>query len=393
MAEKLSNILNINGKDYEVTSTKSDIAVSAVTAEELNTGGVIKNATHIQANQDAIASIKNGNTVVPKAKVAEEAEEAAIADKAKQVENSLTITESHTNGATTDVKFNGSASKNVSIVPASGGKFTGRVTVPNVESNISLKDLSETVLNYSDIKSKMTADFTTELTTQLTNTSLVYKWKNSVLSPALANTNLAGISLIEGLEEDVNKFANKNYNNCLSNATNDPSNPDKIWLASYLYLCTDSKNIYYGTSDLSYAVHIAKNATTASQLSTGTVTKNATHIQANEEAIADIKDGTITVKKAESATRAAIAINSTNITDGTNKLTYSTLKDLDTKMNSIYASAGTVKKATRAFQDANGRLIHDNYYQSPYNTGNINKIHIGTNRPAPANYGDIWIKI
>ena len=152
------------------------------------------------------------------------------AEKAGQVENSLKITEVITGEETTANKeFNGSTPVDISVVPSTGGTFTGAINVP---------DTSEvqptSVLNYNDILNKVL--------TEISNHSTVYEWEaeedafdRGDLIAKLEGAAPSGICVVIGAEKDRLVFGRYNEKN-------------KV-LPAYLYICSDSGNIYYCTYD------------------------------------------------------------------------------------------------------------------------------------------------
>ena len=171
--------------------------------------------------------------------------------QADKVANPLTIYKSNLNKkATKLVEFDGGAAKSIDIVPASGGSFAGRITVPPV-SDATLKSDGDTVLNYNDIVNKVVDN--------LLNTSAMATWEGNQLSFTDPNkASVYGICVIKGLEEYLVEFASTNKLN-YENATSE--NPPKLeprWIPNYLYICTDTGNIYLGSCNTTDVTALAK---------------------------------------------------------------------------------------------------------------------------------------
>jgi hypothetical protein len=181
------------------------------------------------------------------------------AKKAERVERKLIVNQVGFGGTTLNsplVEFDGSGETNKSfeIIPTTGGKFKGPIRVPaanvthdgtdkgtsNIKSNGDFFD--DAVLNYKDIKDKVLAN--------LLNTSVLYKWNGTALD-ATIEKSINGITLITGTENNLNSnngFAKYNFNSATP-------------ISAYLYICTDTGNIYFGTADQASATRLAEKAT------------------------------------------------------------------------------------------------------------------------------------
>jgi hypothetical protein len=173
--------------------------------------------------------------------------------QAERVSNPLNIYKSNLNKkATKLVEYDGSTAKNVEIVPASGGSFSGRITVPDV-SEATLKSDGETVLNYNSIVNKVVE--------KLINTSTMATWDSTVGTPVFTNYNDAsinGLCVVKGTEADLNSV------NAEQEATGFLQlNFDNKWLPDFLYICIDTGNIYLGTADSVEATRLAVSADNA----------------------------------------------------------------------------------------------------------------------------------
>lgn len=146
-----------------------------------------------------------------------------------------------TTADTSVIEFDGSSQKTLGIVPADGGRFSGRITVPPV-SDTTLRSDGETVLNYKDIVSKVVD--------RLLNTSAMATWNNDELTFTDTETPAVhGICVVLGTEPDAANFAESNNENWnLATSENPPSSVPK-WLPNFLYICEDTGNIYLGKAE------------------------------------------------------------------------------------------------------------------------------------------------
>lgn len=130
-------------------------------------------------------------------------------------------------------EFDGSEEKILNIVPATGGGFSGGITVPAHDGTVR----KESVLNYQDIKDIVVP--------KLINTSVLYNWNGAGLNPTLDENDkkISSISVVAGAEALVDEFAS--YNNSYS------------ILPAYLYICDDTGNLYFGKSNSTEALKVA----------------------------------------------------------------------------------------------------------------------------------------
>lgn len=323
--------------------------------------------------------------------------------QANKVTNKLTVNKvTLSNTKSKLIDFDGSATKTLDIVPADGGAFTGRIKVPN-NTNSTVED--EAVLNYGDLRNKVL--------NQLINNSTIFSWSGSTLSvPTAGSSTIAGMSLVQGTEANVQRFANSNKNNATAVPNN--NNASKRWLAAYLYICSDTKNIYFGTSDKATATRLASEAkalkeTVKRNNKSVTIDYTALDIEAIESNVNKIINGTISVGKATSidcgnnqiiaGTALNSTLNSLNSTTSTNSANIAALQSSVDKIidgattvgkattATTATTAATAMKATIAEKDSNENII-SSYYQK--------RITLSTSAPSNSsnqgNNGDIWIK-
>lgn len=315
------------------------------------------------------------------------------AEKAKKVNEKFTINKVGLINTTT-VNYDGSVSQNIDIVPASGGKFSGNIAVRDL-SNDELASNGELVLNYNSI--------VTKIVDKLINTSTMATWDNSSKKLIFVNSSAAvnGLCVVKGNNSELTTFSAEN-------------NKAK-WLPDYLFICTDTGNIYCGTSTSTATVQLALKATQLVSSSsnesyfdfndilnlTSLVNQQSQELSELNKTINDLDEAIETTAKnlasAESAARWASTIASTNneqinwIKDG--NITVGNAASAN--MATYAASAGNAESAgsaTKATQDSDGKQINLNYFRSASNNTTVNTITISSNTPSGGSNGDIWIK-
>ena len=344
------------------------------------------------------------------------------AEKAGQVENSLKITEVITGEETTANKeFNGSTPVDISVVPSTGGTFTGAINVPDVPEDTS-EVPSTSVLNYKGILNKVL--------TEISNHSTVYEWEaeedafdRGDLKAKLEGAAPSGICVVIGVEKDRLVFGRYNEKN-------------KV-LPAYFYICSDSGNIYYCTYD-DY-IKLAAESDSARELNyygnqttpdTPSISYTAEDLKNKFDDIdartlylgskpdfytnGNIYDvlarggAAVThppkVKVLYADGAGALVEYSGKIGEGyiKDRLTIAQIRSIDEKLDlfidQIYSGneilADSATSAVKATQDSDGKQINYNYYRSTYNTSGVNSITISTSTPASSQgiNGDIWIK-
>jgi hypothetical protein len=166
---------------------------------------------------------------------------AKTADVATKVANALEVKKIDVDDKTTtgELSFDGSGDSNeLVIVPAAGGRFSGRITVPSFPESWSTD--GETILNYKDI--------TETVLKELKNNSVLYTWNGTTLSGGGSGTQIKSVSIITGAAGNVNSFA-------AENATSKQ-------FSAFIYVA-DTGNIYFGTSDSSEVAGVTVSSETA----------------------------------------------------------------------------------------------------------------------------------
>lgn len=142
--------------------------------------------------------------------------------EASKVEHSLKLKKNLLTTISED-SFDGQEEKIIDYVPASGGKFTGKIRVPTNTDNLTTED----VLNYGDLSERVLKE--------LKNNSVLYEWTGTNLVGGGEGTDtIKSICIITGTEADVNNLAAYIY-------ANKP-------FAAYVYIA-ETGSIYFGTCD------------------------------------------------------------------------------------------------------------------------------------------------
>lgn len=317
---------------------------------------------------------------------------AAHSDAASKTDNALKIQKinltkdgsantEYTISALTD--FDGSTDESIVIVPAGGGRFKGRITVPPVSMN-TLKSDGETVLNGNDIKNLVVSE--------LLNTAVLCTWEDGQLHMGSADLPIKSICIVTGNDSDINGaygFAAKNNAEYLDylNDVNANGKSDIKYFSAYIYISTDEGNrgnIYFGTCDHdeAYGVQVsAESAQTANKLASEQEFKVSLSKEEGFEPSVDF-DGTASVyleaqgilpidKGGTGAVSAAVARLNLGITpeniaaaDREHVHSYAGAETAGGKANSA-KSADFADKATK---DSNGNNI-STYYQPKILTG------------------------
>ena len=279
-----------------------------------------------------------------------------------------------TNG-TENLSFNGSAFVSVDIVPATGGKFSGPILVPEQQESDLSKIDKESVVNYGDIEQFLS--------------SLVgipyYFWDGSTLSNQTdTETNtLQNINIVVGSLNNFAKFNSKktSVKPCLYVGINGDSNSNNY---NEIYFC-NGKSSYYTLTDTAIKTLINGEVKSFEELfdaNTANHIELASDIQQISSKLTRILNGSITVPNAKHAKEAAKADYATNAGSA------------DESKKSDYAT--TADKATN---DGNGNNIVNTYYRAGSCIGALkpenaaHSIFLGSTDPKDVgNLGDIWIK-
>lgn len=336
MAEKLDKIIKIGENDYEVQATQSDVA--------------------------------------------------AVANK---LSSSLTINK-YNLGGESSVVFDGSGNRSISIVPADGGHFNGRVTTVGIGKSTD----KTSVLNWGEVETKV-VDYALN---RLKNHSAVYAWDGTTLASPAKDTVIS-ISIVTGPESKIADFTSKNHDD-KNYADKNPDDKTVCSLAAFLYISSDTHAIYFGTNAAAGDYHLlssnkAKEAiklTTAKRIITdlekvGTAADNAnfdgsSNFQAGvtgvlgtanggtgADDLADVTVGTANMLRdandaKKTATASAVLTNADEITK---------IKSGTTIVSKAASAANAEKLAG---------LSPDDWQR---------KITISTAQPSGGEFGDIWI--
>ena len=154
------------------------------------------------------------------------------AAEANKVKASLTIKEVTTEDSSTTSSYNGSTPRAVSVVSAEkGGFFKKPIKTAHIEN-----PEAEHILNYGDVTAAV----------QLLTGSGWYSYISDVFAPITKNNANQYLGIVCGSNSLVSNFGVANMQN--------------KYLPVYLYLSTDTGNLYYGTELSSTPIQIVNNA-------------------------------------------------------------------------------------------------------------------------------------
>lgn len=320
---------------------------------------------------------------------------AVHSDAATRVDNVLVIKQSASDKE--DISFDGGARREVSVVPSTGGTYTGTVYVQPVPENEAPAE--EQLVNYGDIY---------KLVENLTGFSC-YIWQVETDEQGDTIRTLVGAnkteedgeereildcaSLIMGPESELASLA---VYLTTTNVTNLPS--------YYLYICEEvPHNIYFGLEDR-YVKLSNELRSDINDDTTISYTAETLYNKFNEIDNSLINTETRLTQNLE-AEKIEIYLKIANIIGGLDddefnlKSIKENLIDIDERIEKIINGETTVANATQATNasyataDTDGRVFQTNYYRSAGNTDYSNTITISTANPSGGNPGDIWIKI
>lgn len=301
---------------------------------------------------------------------------AVHSETAGQTTGKLTFKKKLLNGNEEVVVFDGSSNRTISIVPPTGGIFSGGIQLQSQPSLNSTKtaDLA-TAVNLGSVKT-IIKNLAGHPCCTWDGNDLVFETVDG------DEESLQKVSLITGTHTNFTSFINQK--------------PKPVF---FLYICTDSGAIYFGTSAESDYIQLgtqASSAYTAEELVTPTglgqtwtaeniSTAFGSNTEAHEQltakidtdiqALRDSHDDDIeNIKKTINAKAGALKSN---------------ISDVNSRIDDIEDGNTVVSKASK---DALGTTIRTGYYRSAHNTTNANTITISTADPSGGSNGDIWIK-
>lgn len=294
---------------------------------------------------------------------------AVHSDYAEHTDYTLTITEKGLSGDK-NVVFDGSSAQKTSVVPSTGGVFSGAIKIPDVTIQSNTEDELAKATNLGSVKN---------LVKNLTGHPLA-KWdgKNLVFEPDHEDgAALQKVSLIIGTSANFASFT-------------------KLGQVFYLYICTDNGDTYFGASAEFGYIQLCTRAnlllSDKHQYTADDIFNQFTSIE-NKFGASDAKFEEVDTKFKENDAehkRLEGLINNNKTSIETNKKNISANTDEITKIKN-----GTTI-VNKAENDSAGTNIRKNYYRGGSGSGNssdnANTITISTSNPSGGNKGDIWIK-
>ena len=313
---------------------------------------------------------------------------ATYSDEANRTTNSLNI--QLNNEEQTEVSFDGSESKNISIVPSEGGTFTGAIKIECENGDQNTENLTNTNLitlsNVYDVVEQLRGlPFCT-----ISEDGLVSNETNEENSINPINIALGNNIAINALTARLQEIGSTNTSYlCLST-----DYPNEIYFIYYdtvqekivclllsghsqkLVTLKETETIEYTAESL--ATELSELLESINTLNTIVgISEESTDNNSHAQKISDINDNIDIINETLESHLQGIANNDTRITDIIDG-------------NTIVPRATEANKAT---YDSAGSHIRNNYYRGTANSSNANTITISTDTPPPNSglTGDIWI--
>ena len=302
---------------------------------------------------------------------------AVHSDTAGQTTGKLTLKKKQLSGDE-DVIFDGSSNRTVSIVPSTGGVFSGGV---QLQSQPPLNTTAEAEL----AKAVNLGSVKTIIKNLAGHPCCTWDGNNLAFETVDGDEDsLQKVSLITGTSLNFNSFINQN--------------PKPVF---FLYICTDNGAIYFGTSadagyiQLGTQAYSAEDASNLVSSTTVGCSWNADSIteafQENNAAHTEISN----LMSERLDTLETLHNNHMDAIDETitslEETLSSDIDDVDNRIDGLISSSGTTA-VNKAVKDGSGTTIRTGYYRSAHNTTNANTITISTADPSGGTNGDIWIK-
>lgn len=315
---------------------------------------------------------------------------AVNSEVAKRVQNQLKLQSFNYGYDSTLETYDGSSEKEIKFVSAEGGAFLGPIETPSIYTSDYVHS-GNSILNYDDL---------CVLTSKLTG-GMWYEWDGKRCTAVKENTTESGEStetqeyflhmgIVLGKQENLEKFV--------------IYNTEKKEIPFYLYLCSDSGNIFYGMAEDSTLKQLATNADSAINAEQAEIAKKLVSGLIDEssgkypyeytaEELAKQFENLADFKKETDENISKIEDRLTNIES--NDITQDELiNELTNGLSNVIIGTTTVSSAERATCDGDNKNISSNYYRKKNYTSTVNYITISTSAPTNSEGidGDIWIK-
>ena len=292
---------------------------------------------------------------------------AAHADAAGKVDNALEIVQQdNLNTAVDNIKFDGSNSVSLSVVPKSGGVFTGPIQVPDFESLTSLTDdqKNKVVLNREDIERRII---------NLTGLPAINWTGKAFKIEDFDDSVYSSFKIVSGKDSNFKSFQKKVANDFY-----------------YLYLAQDTGNIYLRVGlngdDPEYVVLVR-------QLDK---VSNAENLVRTEDDPSDTPDFTANSLNTHFKEIEGKFNKLTNENSGLSKELNARsvhISQLEAKINEILNGQTTVSKALWADNAGHANNADNADKVDGKHANDLQKvIAVGSTAPTNPVEGDIWIK-
>lgn len=193
---------------------------------------------------------------------------AVHSDSATQVDNKLIINQSvfketeTANGielakatelakAKEQIEFDGASQETISVVPSTGGLFSGRIAMEPENDLVNSKLSNEAIINYGEVL---------RIVEQLTGSGW-FTWDGEKFSGKKDNNIPQRIGIVIGSSDKIGSFTDKNFEEKL--------------IPSYLYISSDNGDMYFGYSNTNKYITLAATQSQLSDMAEGILTNSS----------------------------------------------------------------------------------------------------------------------